>query len=37
MEAPLPICSNEEMRGAIGFSFEEGVKTVKNFRRMQAQ
>jgi len=31
------ICSNEEIRGAIGFLFEDGVKIAKIFRRIQSQ
>jgi hypothetical protein len=37
MEAPLSICTKEEMRGAIPFLFVEGVKPVEFIRRMQAQ
>jgi hypothetical protein len=37
MEAPLPICTKEEMRGVIRFLFAEGVKPVEIIRRMQAQ
>jgi transposase len=37
MEAPLPICTKEEMRGVIRFLFAEGVKPVEIVRRMQAQ
>jgi hypothetical protein len=37
MEAPLLICTKEEMRGVIRFLFAEGVKLVEIIRRMQAQ
>jgi hypothetical protein len=37
MEAPLSICTKEEMRGVIRFLFAEGVKPVEIIRRMQAQ
>jgi hypothetical protein len=37
MEAPLSICTKEEMRGVIRFLFAEGVKTVEIIRQMQAQ
>jgi transposase len=37
MEAPLSICTKEEMRGVIRFLFAEGVKPVEITRRMQAQ
>jgi hypothetical protein len=37
MEAPLSICTKEEMRGVILFLFEESVKSVEIIRRMQAQ
>jgi hypothetical protein len=37
MEAPLSICTKEEMLGAIRFLFAEGVKPVEIIRRMQAQ
>jgi hypothetical protein len=37
MEAPLSICTKEEMRGVIRFLFAEGVKPVKIIRRIQAQ
>jgi cytochrome c-type biogenesis protein CcmH/NrfF len=37
MEAPLSICTKEEMRGMIRFLFAEGVKPVEIIRRMQAQ
>jgi transposase len=37
MEAPLSICTKEEMRGVIRFLFAEGVQTVEIIRRMQAQ
>jgi hypothetical protein len=37
MEAPLSICTKEEMRGVIRFLFPEGVKPVEIIRRMQAQ
>jgi transposase len=37
MEAPLSICTEEEMRGVIGFLFVEGVKPVEIIRRMKAQ
>jgi transposase len=36
MEAPLSICTKEEMRGAIRFLFAEGVKPVEIISRMQA-
>jgi hypothetical protein len=35
MEAPLLICSKEEMRGVIRFLRAEGIKTVEIIRRMQ--
>jgi transposase len=37
MEAPVSICTKEEMRGVIRFLFAEGVKPVEIIRRMQAQ
>jgi hypothetical protein len=37
MEAPLSICTKEEMRGVIRFLFVEVVKTVEIICRMQAQ
>jgi transposase len=37
MEAPLSICTKEEMRGVIRFLVPEGVKPVEIIRRMQAQ
>jgi hypothetical protein len=37
MEAPLSICTKEEMRGVIRFLFSEGFKPVEIIRRMQAQ
>jgi hypothetical protein len=37
MEAPLSICTNEEIRGVIRFLFAEGVEPVEIIRRMQAQ
>jgi hypothetical protein len=37
MEAPLSICTKEEMRGVIRFLFAEGIKPVEIIRRMQAQ
>jgi transposase len=37
MEAPLQICTKEEMRGVIRFLFAEGVKPVEIIHRMQAQ
>jgi hypothetical protein len=37
MEAPLSICTKEEMRGVIRFLFVEGVKPVEIIRGMQAQ
>jgi hypothetical protein len=37
MEAPLSICTEEEMRGVIRFLFAEGVKPVEIIREMQAQ
>jgi transposase len=37
MEAPLSICTKEEMRAAIRFLFAEGVKPVEIIRRMHAQ
>jgi hypothetical protein len=37
MEAPLSICTKEEMRGVIRFLFAEGVKPVEIIRQMQAQ
>jgi hypothetical protein len=36
MEAPLSICTKEEMRGVIRFLFAEVVKPVEIIRRMQA-
>jgi hypothetical protein len=37
MEAPLSICTKEEIRGVIRFLFAEGNKPVEIIRRMQAQ
>jgi transposase len=37
MEAPLSICTKEEIRGVIRFLFAEDVKRVEIIRRMQAQ
>jgi hypothetical protein len=37
MEAPLSICTKEEMRGMIRVLFAESVKPVEIIRRMQAQ
>jgi transposase len=37
MEAPLSICTKEEMRGVIRFLVAEGVKPVEIISRMQAQ
>jgi hypothetical protein len=37
MEAPLSICTKEEMRGVIRFLFAEDVKPVEIIRRMQTQ
>jgi hypothetical protein len=37
MEAPLSICTREEVRGVIRFLFMEGFKPVEIIRRMQAQ
>jgi hypothetical protein len=37
MEAPLSVCTKEEMRGVIRFFFAEGVKPLEIIRRMQAQ
>jgi transposase len=37
MEAPLSICTKEEMQGVIRFLFAEGVKPVEIIRRMQSQ
>jgi transposase len=37
MEAPLSICTKEEMREVIRFLFAEGVKPMEIIRRMQAQ
>jgi hypothetical protein len=37
MEAPLSICTKEEMRGVVRFLFAEGVKPVEIIRQMQAQ
>jgi hypothetical protein len=37
MDAPLSICTKEEMRGVIRFLFAEGVKPVEIIRRMQTQ
>jgi transposase len=37
MEAPLSICTKEEMRGVIRFLFAEGVNPVEIIRRIQAQ
>jgi hypothetical protein len=36
-EAPLSICTKEEMPGVIQFSFAEGFKPVEIIRLMQAQ
>jgi transposase len=37
MEAPLSICTKEEMRGVIRFLSAEGFKPVEIIRRMQPQ
>jgi transposase len=37
MEAPLSICTKEEMRGVVRFLFAKGVKPVEMIRGMQAQ
>jgi hypothetical protein len=37
MEAPLSICTKEELRAVIRFLFVEGVKPVEIIHRMQAQ
>jgi hypothetical protein len=37
MEAPLSICTKQEMRAVIRFLFAEGVKSVEIICRMQAQ
>jgi hypothetical protein len=37
MEAPLSICTKEEMRGVIRFLFAEGGKPVEIIRRREAQ
>jgi hypothetical protein len=37
MEAPLSICTKEEMRGVIRFLFAEGDKPVEIICRMQAE
>jgi hypothetical protein len=37
MEAPLSICTKEEMRGVIRFLFAKGVKPVEIIRGKQAQ
>jgi transposase len=37
MEAPLPICTKEVMRGVIRYLFVEGVKPVEIIRRVQTQ
>jgi transposase len=37
MEAPLSICTKEEMRRVIRFLFVEGVKPVEIIRQMQVQ
>jgi hypothetical protein len=37
MEAPLPICTKEEMRRVIRFLFAEDIEPVEIIRRMQAQ
>jgi transposase len=37
MEAPLSICTKEEMREVIRFLFAEDLKPVEIIRRMQAQ
>jgi hypothetical protein len=37
MEAPLSICTKEEMRGVIRFLFPEGFKPVEIIRGMQPQ
>jgi hypothetical protein len=37
MEAPLSICTKEEMLGVIRFLFTEGVKPVEIICLMQAQ
>jgi transposase len=37
MEAPLSVCTKEEMWGMVRFLFAEGVKPVEIIRRMQAE
>jgi hypothetical protein len=37
MEAPLSICTKEEMQGVIRFLFAAGVKPVEIIRQMQAE
>jgi hypothetical protein len=37
MEAPLSICTKEEMRRVVRFLFAKGVKPVEIIRGMQAQ
>jgi hypothetical protein len=37
MDAPLSICTEQEVRGVIRFLFAEGVKAVEIIPRMQAQ
>jgi hypothetical protein len=37
VEAPLSICTEEEIRGVIRFWFAEGVKPVEIIRQIQAQ
>jgi len=37
MEAPLSICTKEEMRGVIRFLFVESTEPVEIIRRMHAQ
>jgi hypothetical protein len=37
MEAPLSICTKEEMQGVIQLLFVEGVKHVEIIHQMQAQ
>jgi transposase len=37
MEAPVSICTKQEMRGVVRFLFAEVVKPVEIIRRMQTQ
>jgi cytochrome c-type biogenesis protein CcmH/NrfF len=37
MEAPLSICTKEEMRGVVRVLLADGVKSVEIICRMQAQ